>query len=374
MPHCIALKNDLLRCNRRVHGEGERCAQHEGIHQARVQEAGVQEAGKCVAYLTTHRWCQNDAEAGHTLCERHARKQREAQAAIQNAIDDTNTLNGFLNRAPVPTWQQVMDEMVDRQNPGMLRRYAIAHRFFARANRADQILPTAFHQRWEWVVGGRVGPEPVLIPVQVPAAYPVFRPHRHQQLAAIAADRQNVHTEAVSKQTNAGMEKILNVVVPKDQDTRAILTQEWLFNTPKSKRPSFNTFLTVINDIQRWFCLKTCRDTNDQLYYKVLRGTVALINKTSGEVRGELYGRLWEECLESVEMCCEGHITRLCNVFVGFDDAFAPPIPFGEILQNKMAAIAALEADEEEKRHQANAFFDEFGVPQAERVAWLEAF
>ena len=73
-------------------------------------------------------------------------------------------------------------------------------------------------------------------------------------------------------------------------------------------------------------------------------------------------------------MCCEGHISRLCNVLVGFDETFAPPVPFGEILQNKMAAIAALEVETEEKIRQATAFFNEFAVPEPDRAAWLEAF
>jgi hypothetical protein len=73
-------------------------------------------------------------------------------------------------------------------------------------------------------------------------------------------------------------------------------------------------------------------------------------------------------------MCCEGHISRLCNVLVGFDDAFQPPVSFGELLQSKMSAIAGLDVTEEEKRRQATAFFDEHGTPAEERVAWLEAF
>ena len=92
------------------------------------------------------------------------------------------------------------------------------------------------------------------------------------------------------------------------------------------------------------------------------------------ERRTELFRRLWEECAESVGMCCEGHISRLCNVLVGFDEAFQPPVPFGEILQSKMAAIAGLDISDDEKRRQANAFFDEHGTPAEERTAWLEAF
>jgi hypothetical protein len=92
------------------------------------------------------------------------------------------------------------------------------------------------------------------------------------------------------------------------------------------------------------------------------------------ERRSELYRRAWEECHESVGMCCEGHISRLCNVLVGFDEDFQPPVPFGEILQSKMAVIAGMDVSDEEKRKLANAFFDEHKTPQEERTAWLEAF
>jgi hypothetical protein len=61
-------------------------------------------------------------------------------------------------------------------------------------------------------------------------------------------------------------------------------------------------------------------------------------------------------------------------VLVGFDDAFQPPVAFGELMQQKMAAISGLDVPEEEKRRQATQWFDEHGVPEAERVAWLDAF
>jgi hypothetical protein len=44
------------------------------------------------------------------------------------------------------------------------------------------------------------------------------------------------------------------------------------------------------------------------------------------------------------------------------------------LVQNKMAAIAGLDVSEEDKRRQANEFFDTHAVPAAERAAWLEAF
>jgi len=92
------------------------------------------------------------------------------------------------------------------------------------------------------------------------------------------------------------------------------------------------------------------------------------------ETKNEIYKRIFEECNESVGMCCDGHISRLCNVLVGFDDAFKPPVPIGELIQNEMAKIAMSEADIDEKVRQAVAFFTEHNVPEDDRLAWLEAF
>jgi hypothetical protein len=92
------------------------------------------------------------------------------------------------------------------------------------------------------------------------------------------------------------------------------------------------------------------------------------------ETKAEIYKRIFEECNESVGMCCDGHISRLCNVLVGFDDAFKPPVPLGELIQNEMAKIAMSEADTDEKIRLATAFFIEYKVPEEDRVAWLDAF
>ena len=99
-----------------------------------------------------------------------------------------------------------------------------------------------------------------------------------------------------------------------------------------------------------------------------------LFRSRDDERKTEMYKRAWEECYEAVGMCCEGHISRLCNVLVGFDEAFQPPVSFGELLQSKMSVIAGLDVSDEEKRRQATAFFDEYGTPAEERVAWLDAF
>ena len=73
-------------------------------------------------------------------------------------------------------------------------------------------------------------------------------------------------------------------------------------------------------------------------------------------------------------MCCDGHMSRLCNILVGFDDAFKPPVSTREVLQNRMSAIAALELETEEKIKQATDVLNELKIPEDQRGAWLEAF
>jgi hypothetical protein len=58
---------------------------------------------------------------------------------------------------------------------------------------------------------------------------------------------------------------------------------------------------------------------------------------------------------------------------VGFDDNFKPPVSMGEVLQAKIAAIAAMDIPTAGKLSQARAFMTEMGLPASEQAPWLEA-
>jgi hypothetical protein len=240
-------------------------------------------------------------------------------------------------------------------------RYVVAMRYYEMTSRDRNIVRVTRY--WDWLNGGEQGADPTLAAQPAP---PV------PELARIANDAQSVHTAPVSQQTNAGTEKLLAAVVPNNQQTEKSVVRGWL--GVSGNTVGWNEMLRVANDVNKWFNTPTCRAQNDNLYRKLLRGLVATINRSDDEMRPELYKRLWEECREATGMCCEGHISRLCNVLVGFDEAFQPQVSLGELMQQKMAAIASLDASEEEKRRQATAWFDEMAVPAAERVAWLDAF
>lgn len=263
----------------------------------------------------------------------------------------------FLEFEGAAGWREMVDAVALREDPENVL-YEASVGVFLAMHWGDR---DQYQLYWNWVRAGRIQPEPVFVVPALPVA---------RGLQALARDPQNVHTQAVSNQTNAAMDKLMECPIPKDQQTEKAMVRVWT----SAVAVGWTEMLRTLNDVNKWFNTKTCRNQDDHLYRVLLRGLVATINQTDDEMKIELYKRLWEECRESVGMCCEGHITRLCNVMVGFDDAFKPQVSLGELIQQKMAAISGLEVEEEEKRRQANQWFDENNVAADDRTAWLEAF
>jgi hypothetical protein len=178
------------------------------------------------------------------------------------------------------------------------------------------------------------------------------------ELQRLANDTQNVHTAAVTAQTNKTEKMLLEIPVAVDPTT---LTE---IQSHVNKR--------VFRDIEKWYLITTCRKLNDNLYKRMLDGLWARIQTSEHKV--ELIKRLIEETTESVGKCCEGHLSRLCNVLVGFDDEAQLSVSANEILQNKMSVIAAKDVPVEYKVGEAWAVFEELQIPMDDRNSWIGAF
>ena len=171
------------------------------------------------------------------------------------------------------------------------------------------------------------------------------------------ADNQNVHREVITDQTNRGMEILLAQEVPKEQET---LTEIWLAwgDSPKALK----------EDMLRWYNQSSCRKENDWLYKRALDGLWSMIKGNS-----DLLGRLADEADESSGMCCEGHLCRLVNVMVGFDERFEVHVSKKEQLQQRMAEIAAMDVSTEQKALDAWKWMEANGIAEEERSAWIDA-
>lgn len=388
MPRCSAITNSIEQCANAARPGEEMCGIHIRAHLGYTERFGPRQPGLCHIVSPAGR-CEFPHEQDRQICmhHRHVRERRLAnevrERQFQMLADET--YREYFEQEPRLTWQAVLVELAARMGlphgfPGHLPRDVaddVARRYFRNPDiNPEHFANTLFFVRiWRWIrTGGPNNGEPIPLPEDAlpQGPVPLVPPPPIHRLQALAQDQQNVHTREVSDQTNDSTRKLLEVVVPLNQKTEQTMMLAWY---ALANAPPHHKILKVAVDVNKWFNTDTCRRDGDRLYKHVLRGLVAYISQVRDpELKTELWTRAWEECHESVGMCCEGHISRLCNVLVGFDDAFKPPVPFSEILQNKMAAIAGMDVSTDEKIQQATTFFNEYAVPMEQRQAWLDAF
>lgn len=383
MAQCLSYKADGHMCGKMTTG-GHRC----GTHQNQYRRNGPFLENQCEVVRNGHK-CPDVKMEGALICQHHhdhfaeLRRQRAQRGRAMEELREQRrqrdeaveqVVAEMRARNPRPTWQDVVRAMHTDSITGNRTReigYIASLRYAA-----TQIViwpPRLIEEYWAWLDGGMTWEEPREQPL------PHFGPPRRQapavpRLQALARDTQNVHTREVAEQTNASTEKLLEEY-ERSCTTKKMRAPDWFAAKWLTERyGGWERVVRVVNDMQHWYSTRSCRTNNDHLYRKCLDGLYMLIKKTTDdEIRKELYKRAFEECEEAVGMCCEGHMSRLCNVMVGFDDAFKPPVPVGELLQNAMAKIAQSERDANDKVAEANKVFDELNVPEPERLVWLEA-
>jgi len=190
------------------------------------------------------------------------------------------------------------------------------------------------------------------------------------ELKKIVNDNQNVHTRIINSQTEKSMKIIKDVEISPGQRTLDEIITAWL-NSGKS----WNEIQPIYKDMENFGNQPTIYSEGDYLYRKTLRSLWALIKTYKDDVYNQLVNRLYEECLDSVEMCAQGHISRLANVMVGFHDGFLSPRNIKEEFQENMANIANNnKLNDKEKIEQAIVLMNAIDMPEDERQAWLTAF
>lgn len=190
------------------------------------------------------------------------------------------------------------------------------------------------------------------------------------ELKDIASNEQSVHTTVVLKATNDGIGILSDISVPDNQKTIPEICQAWT----KASCAHKVKIEFVMKDMRDWGTRATVMHKSKNVYKDVLRGLWAKIKGYTGELYDELIKRLWQECWESLGLCADGHVGRLVNVLVGFDDEFKNDISPMVYFQNNIALIADASTPLEFKVQQAKKLMDEIGMPEAQRADWLSAF
>lgn len=278
--------------------------------------------------------CHKLPVEGDKLCKLHCTVFKRREQTRRRNILWGDALDLMWSPNPPQTFNEISAPIDDAYDRGWI------------TYEASVDLLLQLHEEWVWMRRER----------HVPAGKTTT------DLQRIAFDAQNVHTKEVFQQMTTGMKFLLETPIPVGQDTLAEIETAWSGREKKA----------VMKDIRTWYGTKFCVTENDWMYKRMLDGLWARIK--SHKERTELTQRLWEESFESVGKCCQGHLSRLTNVMVGFTEEVKAEVPMGELLQQKIAAIAAKEIGVEFKVCEAWAVFEELKVPMEERDAWIEAF
>lgn len=384
MATCIAIvKTTLEVCGKSC--EGERCRVHQRVWEKECEKYGVPGANQCLHISTgknAHR-CVETKQEGRQLCQHHWRNFAETGgiAKTKKILEDGVTAFAPQNMSAydivdhivTPQLRERMLEVFDGEWSGQanhrLMTFLPGKIWFARPATDSIRLIEYIRSRWHRII----------LQEDIPALpHPTAHPQPQQtQLAALANDPQNTHTKVVTDATNKATAILLDRIKHLDHTIIAPthwmnwLAVAWLTRCGKNYGPMSH----VIADMGTWWNKAECRQKNDYLYRRLLMGVADIIYEEKDEEKQtELLKRLYEECDEARGMCCDGHITRLCNVFVGFDEAFQPQMSSGEQLQQEMAALAGADVSDEEKRERAREVLERLHVPADQHGAWLEAF
>ena len=185
-------------------------------------------------------------------------------------------------------------------------------------------------------------------------------------LGAMAEHGQSVHMKEIENTTKTGITFLQEMNIPEGQKTLREIEEAFTAAVDDKK--------AVIADMTMWGTKKTAMDTKKNIYRPTLRGLWAKIKTYDNETKAELIKRLYEEASESLEMCADGHVARLVNVLIGFDDNFKLQISPMEYFQENIAKISEnTTAPLDFKIEQAKRLMDDIRMPEDQRGAWLDA-
>lgn len=187
-----------------------------------------------------------------------------------------------------------------------------------------------------------------------------------QQLARIANDSQNVHTQLVVEQTKKNVAEILKIPIPSDymwQRNRLSLTYKTIIMfchlSPKA-----------VWQFSSMYCSDaTIYDMEPGIFGKVVDGVWQFISKSPD--RADLKKILSAELRDNIGMCAQGNLSRICNVLQGYLEGIGQKESISTILGREFSKLINI-PDVVEREARGVAILRENAVPEGEWNDWLD--
>lgn len=209
--------------------------------------------------------------------------------------------------------------------------------------------------------------------------------HRSDDLRRIAANPQNVHTNASRLGIDHALDRLLRTPVPPGQQTLNIVRRrlveyrrathgrswlEWMCCISPTTMLLTHGTLELYHHIRDLYAPWRMAAFKNKTFMQLLDRAVVLMERHTQ--RDALWARFFEEMRDGMGYCLHGNMMRLLNTFSSFYDVPAV-VAGGDMLQHRMAAIAALDAPVATKLTEARGILTELRVPAEQWRPWLEA-
>jgi hypothetical protein len=315
---CCSIKSDGHQCTRRIL-EGTRCQQHEQTFQITGPNATRRKE-----MVLIHKRLNNEIYERWKVTRDNATRQAELRAEdIRHRIE----LDSFFRLIRDTGQEHADDEFIARR---LERREAVLQaRHEERVRRFNNVQQA---------------------PVQ-------------RELEAFALDRQNVHTTVVVSAVKTMITKVLEIPVPVEYRTETMKTLSEVID--QCQPP-----LKAVWQMAAKYCNnEDIYDMGPGIYAKVLNAVWQFI-KTS-EHQQDLKDILKAELTDSIGMCAQGNLSRICNVLSGYMEGLDVRSD-REVLGDKLAQLREIE-DVQQRIHVGRALLHNLHIPETEWAPWLEA-
>jgi len=205
---------------------------------------------------------------------------------------------------------------------------------------------------------------------QAAALAAIANRHQHvdpnQNLRAFANDRQNVHTSSAVKQTKDIVEKILKIPVPEEyqwnMDYCSKTPGEIIIDCRLTPKAAWQMQAKYSQDEEIY-------EMGKGIYGKILDGVWQFVK--SSKDKADIISALRQELEDSIGMCAQGNLSRICNILAGFMEGIGSQESLAEILGRELPLLMEIE-DAKRRIKEAINLMSTNNVPKEEWHAWIE--
>jgi len=187
------------------------------------------------------------------------------------------------------------------------------------------------------------------------------------ELHALSLDRQNVHTRIVVEETKKTVDIIRNATyVPEGYrwSHTTFSATPYVVSVACQLPPQVSVHLLAIYSSNT-----SIYDIEEGIYGKVLDSVWQYI--TDSPHKNDLCKILGDEIIDSVGMCAQGNLSRICNVLSGYLDGIKVKESTAETLGRMFPPLMNIH-EKTERLEKAKKILMDYDVPQEQWGAWIE--